>query len=348
MPDSKNDIAKNIAFLFKRCSEGDSINTLVDTAKKLGIRTKRGNYLDAKSLTVLLKNPVYAGICIGDKKRVKSLDIGEAVKLRGDSIISYELFKKAQAILNTGKRETYRVSPDELYPLKGSLICHTCGKRMTGSAPTGGSGKRSPRYHCKTPGCKSINVGLAHELFVNYLKQITPKNNTLKLYKKMVEKTLIKRVGEARGMLADVGKRKKAIEDEYNKIFLMFVHDEIDAGTKDRLIADNRERFNQIVAEEQKHKKALEQNQESVEYIFNFMANPAKLWRDASVEERRIIQKIIFPEGFYINTETKKGGTDKLSPLYSVISNKKERNGSNSSNMVCPIRFERTTFSSAS
>lgn len=36
------------------------------------------------------------------------------------------------------------------------------------------------------------------------------------------------------------------------------------------------------------------------------MANPAKLWRDVNVEERHIIQKIIFPDGFYIDVKAKK------------------------------------------
>ena len=334
IPDSANDISANIAYLFNRFVEGVTIAQLVDEAKKLDIKTKRGNYLDAKTLNTLLRNPVYAGLCIGDGKRIKSLEKGEVVELRGKSIISREVFDMTQAILNTGKREAYKVSPDELYPLKGSLVCHTCGKHMTGSAPTNGSKKSSPRYHCKTKGCKSISVGQAHDIFVQYLERITPKEGTLKLYKKLIEKTLIKSVSDAQRMLADVEKRKKSIEAEYNKIFFAFVHDEIDAGTKDRLIADNRERYNEVLVDEQKHRKALEQNQQSVEYIFNFMANPAKLWRDASVEERHIIQKIIFPDGFYIDVKAKKGGTDKLSPLYSVISNKKEHNGSNSSNMV--------------
>ena len=74
--------------------------------------------------------------------------------------------------------------------------------------------------------------------------------------------------------------------------------------------------------------KALEQNRQSIEQIFSIIANPAELWNNADANGKRKIQQAIFPDDFCINTESKKCGTDKISPLYSVISNKKPQIGS--------------------
>ena len=61
---------------------------------------------------------------------------------------------------------------------------------------------------------------------------------------------------------------------------------------------------------------------------------------------RQAIQKIISPEGFYIDPETKKMWNEqKISPLYSIICNKKEPFSDSNSSMVARTRVERITFS---
>ncbi len=351
MPESAGNISASIAFLFSRFSEGDiSVTELTEVAKKLGIRTRRGNPLDAKTLVVLLKNPVYAGFCIGDGKRLKALKRGEKIQLQGESITDFETWSKVQSILNAGKRELYVSSPDDSYPLKGYIRCHKCGKKMIASAPTGGSGKRYPRYHCRY--CRgqnnSIDVLTAHNFFLELLEEITPTPNALKFYREVISRTLIQRLGDAKAALDAANKQKSDLEEERLKILKLLAQDKIKVEEKDIMIADNQKQTDAIKVRIMECEKILEQNQQSIEYIFNFMANPAKLWRDADATTRKMIQTAIFPDGFSIDIEGRKCGTDKLSPLYSVISNKKEHNGSDSSNMVCPIRFERTTFSSAS
>lgn len=349
VPDSANNISDNIAYLFSRFAEGGiTVAELANEAKKLGIKTRRGKDLDGKSLTMLLKNPVYAGHLIGDGKRIQVLEKGEDIKLRGQSIIDYDLFNQVQAMLNAGKRNPYQPSPDELYPLKGSLRCYECGHYMTASAPTNGSGKSSPRYHCKCKGHKSINVAEAHAFFTDCLHDITPKARTLTLYKEIIRKKLLKYATNAKVELDKARKLEQQISDERTKILNMLVKGDISPAEKDILLADNKKRQEAALLSRIQCEKALEQNQQSIEQIFSIIANPAELWNNADANGKRKIQQTIFPDGFCINTESKKCGTDKISPLYSVISNKKEHNGSNSSNMVCPIRFERTTFSSAS
>ena len=53
------------------------------------------------------------------------------------------------------------------------------------------------------------------------------------------------------------------------------------------------------------------------------MTQPAKLWKDADLESKQAFQKLMFPNGLHIDLKTKKCRTADLSPLYSVIANKK-------------------------
>lgn len=75
-------------------------------------------------------------------------------------------------------------------------------------------------------------------------------------------------------------------------------------------------------------------NETTIEYVLNFIDKSAKLWSDANLESKRALQKLLFPNGLHIDLKAKKCRTEDLSPLYSVICNKKEPNGSNSDDMV--------------
>ena len=69
-------------------------------------------------------------------------------------------------------------------------------------------------------------------------------------------------------------------------------------------------------------------NENVIEYICNFIPQPAKMWRDADLESKRAFQEILFPNGLHFDLKTKKCRTDDLSHFYSVICNKNEPEGS--------------------
>ena len=90
-------------------------------------------------------------------------------------------------------------------------------------------------------------------------------------------------------------------------------------------------------------RKELEDQQQldelTIEYVCNFMDK-----RDANLESKRALQKLMFPNGLHVNLKTKKCRTEDLSPLYSVINTKKEPEGSENANMVIPAGVEPAIF----
>ena len=75
-----------------------------------------------------------------------------------------------------------------------------------------------------------------------------------------------------------------------------------------------------------------------------FMTKPAKLWADADLETRQAFQATMFPNDLHFDIKSKKFGNVKLSPLYRVISNKKESNSDSDSHMVIPAGVEPAIF----
>ena len=81
-------------------------------------------------------------------------------------------------------------------------------------------------------------------------------------------------------------------------------------------------------------------NEATIDYVCNFMTKSAKLWKDADLETRQAFQKMLFPNGLRFDIKDKIFGTDDLSPLFSVINNKKEPDSGSDCEMVISAGVE--------
>ncbi len=72
-----------------------------------------------------------------------------------------------------------------------------------------------------------------------------------------------------------------------------------------------------------KMERGQDLNEATIDYVCNFMTKPAKLWKDADLETRQAFQKMLFPNSLHFDINEKNFGTNDLSPLFSVIFNKK-------------------------
>ncbi len=77
-----------------------------------------------------------------------------------------------------------------------------------------------------------------------------------------------------------------------------------------------------------------------VEYAIRHMHNIAKQWLDADYDLRLRFQSMAFPEGVTLNMATLHFGTEKISPLYRYILNKKDLSEVEKSRLVPPEGFE--------
>ncbi len=334
--DNTDNIGENIRFLLNRFSEGDiNIADLVRLAQKMGIKSKNGELIQFTTLNGILSQSVYAGYNSSPK-----LLEGEVVKIRDfDGLITLDTFNKNQQIIKGDMREL-APSDDEMYPLKHTLICSRCGKPIRASAPKTGSGKKSPRYHCCERGHSSIGIAEMHQLFIDYINEITPTEGTVKLFKEIVKRTAAKKLGETNRDLAKNREDISEIDSKLNNALEALLEGKIDVSEKTRYSEALMEKRGQLEQTINELEKVQRINESTIAYVCNFITKPAKLWRDADLEARQAFQKTMFPNGLHFDIKERKFGTDDLGPLYSVICNKKESEADSNYSLVGPAGIE--------
>lgn len=356
IPDNTDGASDKIAFLLNRFSEGDlKVPDLLALAHKMDVRGYEGNTLAKSTLEKILTNEIYAGW-----HKSKKMNGEEPVKMNFDGIISLDTFEKNQRILS-GNPRPYKESDNSLYPLHKTICCAICGAAMEdevrqtkiakgklpylrSSAPTSGSGKRTPRYSCKCKGHGSALASEVHQVFEDYLEQITPEEGTVKLFKEIVKRTALKKLGNINREIEEYEQKRAELSNKKQKAIAAMLDGDISKEEKEEYVAGLNTERNEVENKLDKLKQAQMLREADIEYVCNFMRNPAKLWRDGDLETKQAIQKMIFPHGIYFDIKHKKCGTSEISPLFSVIDIKKAPSGANLNNMGWDIGLEPTTF----
>ena len=177
-----------------------------------------------------------------------------------------------------------------------------------------------------------------HELFVDFLEEITPSEGTIKLFREIVKRTAAKKLGDTTRELANC---REAVSDIDKKLI-----EAVDAMLEGKISIDDKNRYSEALELKRQDLRReidkLERNQglneATIDYVCNFMTKPAKLWKDADLETRQAFQKMLFPNGLHFDIQDKIFGTQDLSPLFSVINNKKEPSSGSNSGMVISAR----------
>ena len=356
IPDNTDELATKLTAILTRFSEGDlAIPQLLEFAHKLEIRSRTGKLLPMNTLRDILRKPIYAGW-----HRSKTLTNNELIKMNFDGLIPLEIYEKNQRILN-GSYEPHEESDSSLYPLHKTICCAICGAEMTdeerstkiekgklpylrSSAPTSGSGKRNPRYSCKCKGHGSALASEVHQVFEDYLRQITPEEGTIKLFKEIVKRTAFKKLGNINKEIGEYEQKRVELSVNKQKAIAAMLDGKITQEEKEEYIVGLNTERNEIDDKLNELRQSQMLRETDIEYVCNFMHNPAKLWRDGDLETKQAIQKMIFPNGIYFDLKNKKCGTSEISPLFSVMDNKKAPSGANLDDLGWDIGIEPTTF----
>ena len=260
------------------------------------IRRKLCPSIPESTFLEMIRNPFYKGKVFVPEYKGKPEHFVNGVH---SALIEEENFDKVQDILD-GKRKktpklTKAVNPD-LY-LRKFLVCPVCGHALTGSESKGNGGKYA-YYHCCHDGkhlrkpASEVNEG-----FVRYVSCLTPNDEVLALYQKI---------------LFDIrdedklGKRKEAdkLQEQLNAITRriqrakdMYIDGDLSKAEKEEAL----ERY-------QKESDALKQqielltnpNRANIEpklkYSISLLDNMKGFFRDAPVAVKIKLLSSIFPE----------------------------------------------------
>ncbi|MGF7184097.1 DNA invertase Pin-like site-specific DNA recombinase [Desulfitispora alkaliphila] len=144
--------AKVVKMIFEMYSKGDSFATIKKTLNLTDTFTRQGKLWDSSSIKRIIKNPVYIGKYIWNKKsksKIVNNDQDDWIVLDNahEPIITTELFDKAHAVLKS-KQTMVGPSMKSRYLLSSIIKCGHCGHNMIGEKKKHVSGKTYYRYVC--------------------------------------------------------------------------------------------------------------------------------------------------------------------------------------------------------
>lgn len=116
-----------------------------------------------------------------------------------------------------------------------------------------------------------------HQLFIDFLEEITHSEGVIKLFKEIVKRTAAKKLGDT---TRELTKCREVISDIDKKLI-----EAVDAMLEGRIGIDEKNRYSEALETKRQDLRReidkLEQNQDlneaTIDYVCNFMAKPAKL-----------------------------------------------------------------------
>jgi site-specific DNA recombinase len=157
--------AKVVKLIFEMCLAGKSIRFITEYLTKKKYRNRKGNIFTTKLIGDILKNRIYTGKLVWNKKHYdknqKTKKHYKYVKNPPDKIIiaqgkhkpiiTEEDFEKVQEILKNRRVERKRKASD--YPLSGILYCAKCNHKYLGisSISNHRTGEKKRWYRCSGP-----------------------------------------------------------------------------------------------------------------------------------------------------------------------------------------------------
>ena|GEM_PF-899649 len=331
-------IAPKLAHVLNEFSKGTyTIKELINLANETGLTSPGGKPMNHAFMGKTLRRPVYAGL---EQSEHTDGQLVEANQFEG--IISRDTFWRNQRLLERrrGSRvESYSINNPE-FPLRRFLVCATCKRPIRGSASTGGSGKKYPKYHCTHCPKAAVDAAVLNEQFQHLLTHVTPSAVSLRLMKTMIIRVWNDELKILHQERLKRQKRIDALGEHKLKATSKVVTDEITKQEKisihmaaDKEIAELRDSVSKLDMQ-------MGTKQDAIDYVLSYMENAKQLWIDATPDMKVTYQTMIFPDGIEYDFYENKFGTLKMSALYALANIRRDPSTNDASLLVGEERIE--------
>lgn len=250
-----------------------------------------GRPIDKNRINGILRHPIYAGL-------LRDWDTNELVKALHEAIVSEHDYHRVQAVL-AGK--SYRSVPhcrqNEKYPLRGSLRCPECGKKLTASASKGGAGGRYEYYHCAKKAHTRLKAEETHEAFREQLLALEPNQGEIKLFGAILRDAWKARSGDLEKQRAELLKQKAEVEATRGKAEDLFIKGKISEETFNRKKEEYAEGLQTIEIELEHLVEDYGDVEACVSYAMRVLYDLSGFWERGNLTAKQRLQDIVFPEG---------------------------------------------------
>ena len=323
-------VADKVAAMLEAYATGThTISSLLKLCEDIGLKSASGKPMQIQAISKMLRYPIYAGLEQSEHTE------DELIQAAFKGIITPATFYRNQELLVGNKNTAAKYKKNNpIFPLRRFMLCSGCNKPITGSSPTGGSGKSSPRYHCSRCRVPSVKADELHEQFLHLLSSLKPDPDMERFLKEIIVRVWR---DETKTLASKQKKLHRALEqltEQKNKTLELLVAGSITTDEKNDLIA-------RINTDSETTKKELSDvgaisdlKADAIDYALQFMSNAPKIWSNASIEHQLIYQKLVFPAGITYDLSKNEFGTVKLSALYTLANIKKDPSNADESLMV--------------
>lgn len=255
----------------------------------------KGLKVSKQTMLNIFRNPVYCGMI-----KIKPWKKEDEMVVPGlhPGIIDPETFHLVQRILEGKKpKRVHKFTEiDEHLPLRGHLLCQSCGNPLTGSASKGRNGKRHFYYHCQPPCKVRFKAGEVNRIFEELLSEMVITQDVKQLYKDLLKKAFH---GEEKGREL----RTRRIKTELTKlstrlesIEVKFLDDIIDAPTYYSMKQRTEEKIGELNQELKGVENVKKNIEEYLKLGISFLHGVDKFYKNSSAEIKKQITGSIFPE----------------------------------------------------
>ena len=303
-------IIKDILLQFSTGSYG--LAEIARYAFDKGIETKSGRPKSTDAMKKILQNLIYAGYT--KNKLSPKVHRGLHTALVDEETI----YKNIDLI--QGSKKTYTLRGDDLFPLRGSLLCSNCGHPLTASSSKSQTGRYYPLYHCNQATCKRKVTGrkssgdsdVAHRHFREALELLRPLNDFSGLFKEIVLRTWNDEYSQA----VDNANRIHNEIDYQRQLRIAtnekFAMDKITEEDRDEAIKKISQKIIDLKDEQVEADQYVNEKEEIIDDAMSFIRTPDIFWNRANTKIRQDIQMLLFPQGIAYDFETGFGTIEKI------------------------------------
>ena len=276
----------------------------------------------------LLKNRTYLGYI--EK-------FGESHKGLFEPLISEDVFNQVQRVIkNKGKKMSQYKLDNEDFPLR-RFVFSPEGKKLTGSWSSGRS-QKYPFYRFSQKG-SNYSRDTFEKAFMEKMDSYKFSPDLIqKLNKLLKEKLSVATKSETKSLTV-LQARNKELADKQNQL----VQKNLDGVISDQLLKQQLELIDKEMYDNTTAITNSESNQydpdELIQFAKEYLENPSKVWKEASLNKRVKLQWFQFPSGLVFDGQ--KFGTTEVASLFKT----KDAFSASSSIVVDPTGLEPATSS---
>jgi site-specific DNA recombinase len=283
--------ASTIKYLLEEFSKGIyTQEELRVKANKLGLTSKYGKQISTQLIHKILASKFYCGIIVSKYGEFKGSH---------PALISEQTYWKNQKQFPKVTKGDYIAGSrtDEEFPLRHQVDCGLCSRPLTACFSRGKLGKEYSYYRCYNKACpskKAISKKTLEDAFSKFLKEVTPNQEVLATFKKVILDVYQNRFKELNQKQEITKKQIDQLNEEKAKLLEL---------VKRNLLPDEDFKIEYTKVKEQLTDRQLELSEiktldfnptAAVTFVFDFIADLPKFWPQTTYWQKHKLMGLIF------------------------------------------------------